>query len=88
MKFKKGDQVVVIAGNDKGAQGEVVLVDREHGRVTVDGVNMRWKHKRSTDPQNPKGERVEEACAVHASNVMLLDPSTGKGTRKRPNGKG
>ncbi|QDU68828.1 50S ribosomal protein L24 [Engelhardtia mirabilis] len=88
MKFKRGDKVVVIAGNNKGANGEILLVDRENGRVIVDGVNLRWKHRKSTDPQNPKGERVQEACSVHASNVMLLDPSTGKGTRKRPSSEG
>ena len=88
MKLKRGDQVVVIAGNDKGATGEVLLVDREADRVIVDGVNMRWKHKKSTDPQNPKGERVQEACSIHSSNVMLVDPSTGKGTRKRPSTEG
>lgn len=88
MKFNKGDQVVVISGNDKGASGKVLLVDRGRQRVVIEGVNMRWKHRKSTDPQSPKGERVEEACAIHASNVMLLDPSTGKGTRKRPRTEG
>ncbi|MDP6739999.1 MAG: 50S ribosomal protein L24, partial [Planctomycetota bacterium] len=49
----------------------------------VEGVNMRTKHQKPTQ-QNPKGDRVQQECAVHASNVMLLDPETGKGTRKRP----
>jgi large subunit ribosomal protein L24 len=49
----------------------------------VEGVNMRTKHQKPTQ-QNPQGERVQQECAVHASNVMLLDPETGKGTRKRP----
>lgn len=83
MKLKKGDTVIVIAGNDKGQTGEVRDVDRARNRVLVEGVNKRWKHKRPTQ-QNPKGERVEEDHPIHASNVMLLDPETGKGTRKRP----
>ncbi len=82
MHVKKGDQVIVIAGNDKGRTGEVKRVLRDTGRVIVDGVNLRWKHRRATQ-KNPKGERVQEECSIHASNVMLLDPESGKGTRKR-----
>ena len=48
MRFKKGDQVVVIAGNDKGSTGEVLSVNRATERVIVGGVNLRWKHKRPT----------------------------------------
>ena len=82
MHVKKGDKVVVIAGNDKGKTGEVKRVITKTGRVIVDGVNLRWKHRKPTQ-KNPKGERVEEECSIHASNVMLLDPATGKRTRKR-----
>ena len=82
MHVKKGETVIVIAGNDKGRTGEVKRVFPKKNRVLVDGVNMRWKHKRATQ-QNPKGERVQEECTIHASNVMLLDTETGKGTRKR-----
>lgn len=82
MKIKKGDQVLVIAGNDKGKVGEIKGVITGTGRVIVDGVNMRWKHKRPTQ-QKPKGERVQEACSIHHSNVMLYDPATKKGIRKR-----
>ena len=82
MHVKKGDMVIVISGNDKGRTGEVKRVITKQKRVLVDGVNLRWKHRRPTQ-QNPKGERVEEECSIHASNVMLLDAATGKGTRKR-----
>ena len=81
MHVRKGDMVVVIAGNDKGQTGEVKLVEPKSNRVLVDGVNLRWKHKRPTQ-ENPKGERVQEECTIHASNVMRVDPATGKGTRK------
>ena len=85
MHLRKGDMVIVIAGNDKGRTGEVKSVIRARNRVIVDGVNKRWKHKRATQ-QNPKGERVQEECSIHASNVMLLDPDTGKGTRQTEGG--
>jgi len=82
MKIRKGDQVIVIAGNDKGKLGEVSSVSIARGRLIVAGVNMRWKHKKPTQ-QKPKGERVQEACSIHHSNVMLYDPAAKKGTRKR-----
>ena len=83
MHVKTGDTVVVIAGNDKGATGEVTRVLRDKNKVVVSGVNVRVKHKKPTQ-QNPQGERVEQEFPIHASNVMLVDPATGKGTRKRP----
>ena len=83
MHVKKGDTVIVIAGNDKGSTGAVVEVQRDRNRVIVEGVNIRTKHEKPTQ-QNPQGDRVEREFPIHASNVMLLDPETGKGTRKRP----
>lgn len=83
MHVNTGDQVIVIAGNNKGRTGTVLEVLRQRNRVVVEGVNMRTKHQKPNQ-QNPQGERVQQECAVHASNVMLLDPETGKGTRKRP----
>lgn len=83
MHVRKGDQVIVISGNDKGSTGEVVQAFPRENRVIVAGVNMRVKHQKPTQ-QNPQGERIEREFPIHASNVQLLDPSTGKGTRKRP----
>jgi large subunit ribosomal protein L24 len=83
MHVRKGDVVLILSGNDKGRTGEVKQALRSVGRVVVDGVNLRWKHKRPTQ-QNPKGERVQREASIHASNVQLLDPKTGKGTRRRP----
>lgn len=83
MHVKTGDQVIIIAGNDKGRTGTVTSVDIQRNRCTVEGINMRTKHKKPTE-QSPQGQRIEEEAPVHASNVMLLDPKTGKGTRKRP----
>lgn len=83
MHVKKGDTVIVISGNDKGSTGAVVEVLRERNRVVVEGVNVRTKHEKPTQ-QNPQGDRVQREFPIHASNVQLLDPTTGKGTRKRP----
>lgn len=83
MHVRKGDQVVVITGNDKGMVGEVAEVLRKTNRVVVKGINMRWRHRKPTQ-QSPKGERVQVESSIHSSNVMLVDPVTGKGTRKRP----
>ncbi len=83
MHIKSGDQVIVIAGNDKGRKGEVQTVDRDRNRVVVEGVNLRWKNHKPTQ-QSPQGERIQIECAIHASNVLLFDEQTGKGVRKRP----
>jgi len=83
MHVRKGDTVIVIAGNDKGTTGEVVRAIPQEDRVVVEGVNLRWRHRKPTQ-QNPQGERVQEETPIHVSNVMHLDPSTGKGTRRRP----
>ena len=83
MHVKSGDQVIVISGNDKGSTGEVVQVFRGQNRIVVQGVNIRVKHEKPTQA-SPQGERVEREFPIHASNVQLLDPATGKGTRKRP----
>lgn len=84
MKIKKGDQVVVIAGNDKSRSTPrtVLSVDRSNDRVLLEGVNLRWKHKRPTQ-STPQGERVQEECPIHVSNVMLWDAGQNKPVRKR-----
>lgn len=79
-RLKAGDEVVVTAGAEKGKTGKVLSIGDE--RVTVQGVNLRYKHiKRSQ--QYPQGGRIQKEVSVHASNVMLLDPSSGKPTRIR-----
>jgi large subunit ribosomal protein L24 len=83
MKIRKGDTVVVIAGNDKGKRGAITRVDPDAGRVVVEGVNLRWKHRKPTQ-KDPKGERLQHEFPIHASNVMLWDEKLGKGVRKRP----
>ena len=78
-KIKKGDKVVVIAGKDRGAEGEVVQVMPANDRVVVRGVNIVKKHQRQT--QTEQGGIISREASIHISNVALRDPSTGKATR-------
>ena len=83
MKVRKGDNVIVISGNDRGKTGTVQEVLHNRDRVVVEGINLRYKHIKPTQ-QNPQGERVRVECAIHASNVMYYDEKAKKGVRKRP----
>ena len=79
MKIKKGDQVQVIAGKDKGKRGEVLRVMPLDGRVLVQGVNMVKRHTRPSTTQ--PGGIVDMEAAIHVSNVALIDPKSDKPTR-------
>jgi large subunit ribosomal protein L24 len=83
MKVRTGDNVIVIAGNDRGKTGAIQTVDHARNRVIVEGVNLRYKHLKATQ-QSPQGERIQVECAIHASNVMHYDEKAKKGVRKRP----
>jgi len=80
--IKRGDTVVVITGADKGKQGKVLRVLPDKDRVVVEGINRVWKHVRPSQ-RNPQGGRIQKDAPIHLSNVLPLDPSTGKGTRVR-----
>ena len=82
MKIRKGDTVIVIAGNDRGQTGTVQEVMREKNRVLVEGVNLRYRHRKPTQ-QNPQGERVRIESSINASNVMIYDEKAKKGVRRR-----
>jgi large subunit ribosomal protein L24 len=82
LKIKKGDKVVVVAGAAKGTVGTVAKVIPEFSQVVVEGVNRVKRHMKP-GPRNPEGGVVEKDRPIHASNVMLVDPSTGKPTRIR-----
>ena len=79
MKIKKGDNVVVISGRDKGRSGEVLKVFPEDRRVIVQGVHMARRHQkpRMGDP----GGIVDKEATIHISNVAHVDPQSGKATR-------
>jgi large subunit ribosomal protein L24 len=76
-KIKKGDQVEVIAGKDRGKRGAVIRVDRQQDRVTIARVNLVWKHKKPS--ASGPGGRIERENPIAISNVMLLH----KGERTR-----
>ncbi|MAS86442.1 MAG: 50S ribosomal protein L24 [Micavibrio sp.] len=79
MKIKKGDNVIVTTGANKGAKGEVLKVDIEKSKVLVQGVNMRVHHSKPTQT-SPGGIERKEAY-LHVSNVSLIDPKKDKATR-------
>ncbi|HOP49074.1 MAG TPA: 50S ribosomal protein L24 [Ignavibacteriales bacterium] len=80
MKFKKGDTVIVIAGNDKGKTGKILKVLPKENRVIIEGVNIRKKHTRPTQ-LNPQGGIIEKEMPIHISNVMYYDEKNKKGSR-------
>ena len=82
MSIRRGDRVKVIRGNFAGTEGTVLRVLPEENRVVVEGVNQRKRHMRPTQ-DNPEGGIVTFEAPIHASNVMLIDPSSGEPTRVR-----
>ena len=78
-RIKKGDQVVVIAGKDKGKQGDVVRVDGD--RVVVSNVNVVKRHTKPNPQAGVAGGVVEREASIHISNVNVLNPASGKGER-------
>ena len=77
--IKKGDMVKVIAGDSKGSQGKVLMVDKEKYRALVEGVNMVSKHAKPS-AKNPQGGIVKQEAPIHISNLMVLD-AKGNATR-------
>jgi large subunit ribosomal protein L24 len=78
--IKKGDTVVVIAGDDLGSKGRVLEVIRKSNRAIVEGVNVIKKHTKP-NAKHPQGGIIEKELSIHISNLMLVDPKTGKPTR-------
>lgn len=79
-KLKLNDEVVVLAGKDKGKTGKLTKIDRKNNRVIVQGVNVVKKALKPTQ-QNPAGGIVDKEAFVHISNVALVSPKTKKPTR-------
>ena len=78
-KFRKGDDVIVIAGRDKGMKGNILRVLPKEGRVLVQGVNMVKRHTRPS--ANNPGGIVDKEASIHISNIAHVDPVGGKATR-------
>ncbi len=85
--IKKGDSVMVITGESKGQKGRILEVDRDKDRAIVEGVNLVSKHTKP-NAKAPQGGILKKEAPVHLSNLMLIDPTTGKPTRvgKKLNG--
>lgn|SRR5690625_2934547 len=80
MHVKTGDKVKVITGKDKGKEGTILQAFPKTNRVLVEGVNMIHKHAKPSQ-DNPQGGILNQEAAIHASNVMPIDPKTGEPTR-------
>ena len=80
IKIRKGDTVMVIAGDDKGKTGRVLSVDESKNRVLVEKVNFVKRHTKPRG-QRQQGGILEKEAPIHVSNVMLYDPKAGRGVR-------
>lgn len=80
MKLRKGDQVKIISGNDKGKQGKILSVLRDEERVVIEGLNLKKKHIRPRQ-QGKKGEVILIPAALRASRVMIVCKKCGKAAR-------
>jgi large subunit ribosomal protein L24 len=88
-RVKKNDMVEVITGEDKGKKARIIEVDYKRERVLLEGINIVSKHTRP-NAQYPQGGIIKKEAPIHISNVMLVNPATGKGARvgiKNENGK-
>ncbi len=81
MKVKKGDNVIVITGKDRGSTGKILHAFPKKDMVLVEGVNIKKRHQRATK-NNPKGQIVDKTAPIHVSNVKLIDSKTKKKTKK------
>jgi len=80
MRIKTNDLVEVIAGNDRGRRGRVLRVDRQNGRVVVEGIHTVWKHVRPSQ-KNRQGGRLSREMPIDISNVLLVCPACSRATR-------
>src|SRR5438045_9748795 len=82
-RVKKGDQVIVMAGRDRGKRGRVLEVRPREGKVRVEGVAVVKRHQRANPAQNRGGGIIDKEALINISNVQLIDPADGKPTRVR-----
>lgn len=80
MHVKKGDKVMVISGKDKGKTGNILASFPKQSRVLVEGINIVKKHAKPSQ-ENPQGGILSQEAPIHVSNVMPIDPKSGKPTR-------
>ena len=80
-KIKKNDQVVIIAGRDKGRRGRVLEVAPTKGKIKIEGAGMIKRHQKANPQANRGGGIVDKEAFIDISNVQLIDPQSGKPTR-------
>lgn len=80
LHVRKGDTVMIIAGDDKGKKGKVLEVDRQKYRAIIEGLNMITKHQKRS-AENPDGGIHNTEAPIHISNLKVIDPSSGMPTR-------
>jgi large subunit ribosomal protein L24 len=80
-KIRKGDQVVVITGKDKGKRGTVLKAASEESRLLVEGINRVKKHTKPNPMKGSTGGIVEKEMPIHMSNIAIFNPATGKADR-------
>jgi len=78
--LKKGDQVVMLAGADRGTTGRILELDRRKGKAIIEGVNLKHKHVRRSQ-EHPNGGRIQREYPVDVSNIAFWDAEAGKGVR-------
>lgn len=80
-KIRKNDQVIIIAGRDKGKRGRVLEVLPTKGKIKIEGANVIKRHQRANPQSNRSGGIIDKEAFIDISNVQLIDPQTGKPTR-------
>lgn len=80
-KIRRDDEVVILAGKDKGKQGKVLKVLPAEDRLVIEGVNLVKKHQKPNPQLNVPGGIIEKEASIHVSNVAVVNPATGKADR-------
>ncbi|XOV80521.1 MAG: 50S ribosomal protein L24 [Aestuariibacter sp.] len=80
-KIRRDDEIVVLAGKDKGKTGKVLKVLAENDRVIVEGVNLVKKHQKPNPQAQVPGGIIEKEASIHVSNVAIVNPTSGKADR-------
>jgi large subunit ribosomal protein L24 len=80
IKLKKGDMVKVLSGNSRGQEGKILDIDTDRYRAFVEGINVVSRHTKPNQ-KTPKGGIVKKEASIQISNLMLIDPASGKPTR-------
>lgn len=80
-KIRKNDQVIIIAGRDKGKRGRVLEVVPAKGKIKIEGANVIKRHQKANPQSNRSGGIIDKEAFIDISNVQLIDPQTGKPTR-------